>query len=385
MVYTKYSKVAAYAACVLALFLGACGNSANDKAEKKIPKVIYSRPEVQDVVLWDEYTAKIEAVAYVDIRAQVGGYLKSVNFKEGQNVKKGDLLFVIDPRPYEAALASAEAELAEAKARVELARTNLERAKELYAADVVAKEFLDTRNCEMLSSSAVLESAQAKVRNARLNLEYTSIRAPMSGKISEALVDIGNLIVADQTRLTRIVDSSSVQAYFELSERDVIAYRECGLFDKIDILAGSGPKIKLRLFENSDKLYEGTLNYYDNEISSESASLTMRADFENSKGELSAGMYGTISIPGYTVKNAVLVPDSAIGTDLVSRYVMTIGDDNRVKYNPVKVGRLVGKYAIVSEGVSPEDKIVISGLHRATPGVLVDPVEEGGKEGSEQK
>lgn len=158
--------------------------------------------------------------------------MKSVNFKEGQNIKKGDLLFVIDPRPYEAALASAEAELAEAKARVELAKTNLERAKELYAADVVAKEFLDTRNCEMLSSEAVLESAKAKVRNASLNLEYTSIRAPMSGKVSESFVDIGNLIVADQTKLTRIVDNSSVQAYFELSERDVVAYRDCGLFGK---------------------------------------------------------------------------------------------------------------------------------------------------------
>lgn len=148
-------------------------------------------------MLWDEYTAKLEAVASVDIRAQVGGYLKSINFKEGQQVNKGDLLFVIDPRPYEAVLASAEAELEEAKARVELARTNLERAKELYAADVVAKEFLDTRNCEMLSSKAVLASAEAKVRNAMLSLEYTSIRAPMSGKISEAFVDIGNLIVAD--------------------------------------------------------------------------------------------------------------------------------------------------------------------------------------------
>ena len=143
---------------------------------------------MRDIVLWDDYTAKIEAIASVNIRAQVGGYLKSINFKEGENVKKGDLLFVIDPRPYEAALASAEAELAEAKARVELAKTNLERAKELYAADVVAKELLDTRNYEMLSSNAVLASAEAKVRNAKLNLEYTSIRAPMSGKISEALV-----------------------------------------------------------------------------------------------------------------------------------------------------------------------------------------------------
>ncbi len=201
---------------------------------------------MRDIVLWVDYTAKIEAIASVNIRAQVGGYLKSINFKEGENVKKGDLLFVIDPRPYEAALASAEAELAEAKARVELAKTNLERAKELYAADVVAKELLDTRNCEMLSSNAVLASAEAKVRNAKLNLEYTSIRAPMSGKISEALVDIGNLIVADSTLLTRIVDDSSVQAYFELSERDVVAYRDCGLFNKIDIKAGTGPTVSLR-------------------------------------------------------------------------------------------------------------------------------------------
>lgn len=306
--------------------------------------------------------------------------MKSINFKEGENVKKGDLLFVIDPRPYEAALASAEAELAEAKARVELAKTNLERAKELYAADVVAKELLDTRNCEMLSSNAVLASAEAKVRNAKLNLEYTSIRAPMSGKISEALVDIGNLIVADSTLLTRIVDDSSVQAYFELSERDVVAYRDCGLFNKIDIKAGTGPTVDLRLFEHKNKTYNGVLNYYDNEISSESASLTMRADFDNSKRQLSPGMYGTISVPGYTVKNAILVPDTAIGTDLVSRYVMTIGDDNKVKYNPVEVGRLVGKYAIVTSGVTPSDRIVVSGLHRAAPGILVEPVEEVSKE-----
>lgn len=142
----------------------------------------------------------------------------------------------------------------------------------------------------MLSSNAVLASAEAKVRNAKLNLEYTSIRAPMSGKISEALVDIGNLIVADSTLLTRIVDDSSVQAYFELSERDVIAYRDCGLFNKIDIKAGTDPTVSLRLFEHKDKTYNGVLNYYDNEISSESASLTMRADFDNSKKQLSPGM-----------------------------------------------------------------------------------------------
>lgn len=194
---TNLKSAANLLAAVLPLLFCACGNPADNAGEEEAPQVVFAHPKVEDVVLWDEYTAKLEAVASVDIRAQVGGYLKSINFKEGQQVNKGDLLFVIDPRPYEAALASAEAELEEAKARVELARTNLERAKELYAADVLAKEFLDTRNCEMLSSKAVLASAEAKVRNATLNLEYTSIRAPMSGKISEAFVDIGNLIVAD--------------------------------------------------------------------------------------------------------------------------------------------------------------------------------------------
>ena len=329
---------------------------------------------MRDIALWDDYTAKIEAIASVNIRAQVGGYLKSINFKEGENVKKGDLLFVIDPRPYEAALASAEAELAEAKARVELAKTNLERAKELYAADVVAKELLDTRNCEMLSSNAVLASAEAKVRNAKLNLEYTSIRAPMSGKISEALVDIGNLIVADSTLLTRIVDDSSVQAYFELSERDVVAYRDCGLFNKIDIKAGTGPTVSLRLFEHKDKTYNGVLNYYDNEISSESESLTMRADIKNPDHYLAAGMFGKIKVRGGKAQEFLVLPEEIIGTDLINRYVLVVNKDGIVEYRPVKIGRLFGKYRAIEEGVTENDDVIFVGLQRAAPGAKVTPL-----------
>ena len=361
---------------VITILLTGCGDPAENASIGYIPEVRVARPVVKDLTLWDDYTARIEAVATVDVRAQVGGYLENVKFKEGQKVKKGDLLFIIDSRPYEAALASAEAHLEEAQARVQLALTNLERAKELYAADVVSKEILDTRNCEMLSSKAVLASAKAKVRTAKLNLEYTQIRAPMSGKISESFVDIGNLIVADQTKLTRIVDSSSVYAYFELSERDVIAYRDCGFFNGIDIEAGKGPQVKLRLFENSVNTYQGLLNYYNNEISSESASLTMRAYFENRDYALSSGMFGTISVPGYTVKNAILVPDGAIGTDLVGRYVMIVDEQNTAQYRPVTVDRTVGKYTIVKSGINASDRIVISGIQRAVSGVKVSPVEE---------
>lgn len=161
-------------------------------------------------MLVDDYTVRLAAVESVKVRARVGGYLEKVNFKEGQFVKKGDLLFVIDPRTFEAELASAKARVAEVEARVKLADTNLKRAKELFAADVVSQEVLDTRSCEMLSANAALLSAQAVLRNAQLNLDFAYIRAPISGRISEKLVDIGNLVVANSTVLTTIVKYDTI-------------------------------------------------------------------------------------------------------------------------------------------------------------------------------
>lgn len=282
------------AAC--ALFVNGCSDSSENAKSEEIPEVVAAVPLKKDVVLMDDYTARLAAVESVKVRARVGGYLEKVNFKEGQFVKKGDLLFVIDPRTFEAELASAKARVAEVEARVKLADTNLKRAKELFAADVVSQEVLDTRSCEMLSANAALLSAQAVLRNAQLNLDFAYIRAPISGRISEKLVDIGNLVVANSTVLTTIVKYDTIQAYFELSERDVVNYREAGLFGKIDVNAGTGPKVELKLFENNGKAYSGVLNYCDNQISPDTATLAMRADFGNADGSLTPGMFGTISL-----------------------------------------------------------------------------------------
>lgn len=287
---------------------------------------------------------------------------------------------MIDPRTYEAELASAKAKVSEVEARVKLAKTNLDRAKELYAADVIAKEILDTRDCEMLAANAALLSAKANLRNAELNLEFAHIRAPISGRISERLVDIGNLIVANSTILTTIVKYDLIQAYFELSERDVVNYRNRGFFDKIDTDKGTGPEVKLTLFENLDNVRTGVLNYRDNQITQESASLTMRADFKNEDGALTPGMFGTISVPGEVRKGAILIDESAVGTDLVGRYVMLVGKDNKVIYRPVTVGRLFGKYRIIEKGLTENDVVVVAGLQRAVQGAKVKPSFESAEE-----
>lgn len=263
---------------------------------------------------------------------------------------------------------------------MKLAKTNLDRAKELYAADVIAKEILDTRDCEMLAANAALLSAKANLRNADLNLEFAHIRAPISGRISERLVDIGNLIVANSTILTTIVKYDLIQAYFELSERDVVNYRNRGFFDKIDTDKGTGPEVKLTLFENLDNVRTGVLNYRDNQITQESASLTMRADFKNGDGALTPGMFGTISVPGEVRKGAILIDEGAVGTDLVGRYVMLVGKDNKVVYRPVTVGRLFGKYRIIEKGLTENDVVVVAGLQRAVQGAKVKPSFESAEE-----
>lgn len=369
----KNTKIIALSAAtaVCALFVNGCSDTQENENTAELPEVVAAFPLKKDVVLVDDYTARLAAVESVKVRARVGGYLERVNFKEGQFVKKGDLLFVIDPRTFEAELASAKARVAEVEARVKLADTNLKRAKELFAADVVSQEVLDTRSCEMLSANAALLSAKAVLRNAQLNLDFAYIRAPISGRISEKLVDIGNLVVANSTVLTTIVKYDTIQAYFELSERDVVNYRDAGLFKQINVEAGTGPKVELRLFENADKVRGGILNYCDNQISPETATLAMRADFDNADGSLTPGMFGTVSVAGQTLENALLVPESAIGTDLVGRYVMLADKDSKIVYRHVEVGRLYGKYRIIEKGLSETDRVVVAGLQRAVEGAKV--------------
>ncbi len=368
-------KFAAAALLACAAFVGGCKkNAQQQRMAGEPPAVQVAKPVHKSVEFWDDYTARLEPYASVELRARIGGYLQLVNFKEGQFVKEGDLLFVIDPRPYEAALASAKAQVKEVEARLALAKSNDARARELFAAKAISKETYETRTSELLSAQAALLAAQANLREAELNLEYTHIRAPMSGKVSESYVDAGNLVSANSTLLTTIVRTDIIQAYFEISERDNIRYKNNGLFKEIDVVKKTGPRVKITLLDGSTTR-EGMLTYFDNKIGTETSSLTMRADIANNDHLLSPGMFAKISVLGEKAHPVVMVPEDIIGTDLVNRYVLVVDKDNVVQYRPVKTGRLMGKFRVIDEGLSPEDRVVAVGLQRAVPSTKVSPTE----------
>lgn len=348
---------------------------------KKAPQMAHSAPEVQvskpikkTFEVWDEYTARVEPLEFVELRSRVSGYLEKIFFKEGQIVKAGDLLFVIDPRPYEASLAAAKASVKEVEARLLLAKTNLERAKDLLKSNAISKEIYDTRESDVLSTEASLLNAQALLKEAELNLEYTHIRAPISGKVSQRLVDPGNLITANTTVLTTIVNSSIVQTYFEISERDMLRYQNSGLFKEIDVINRKGPPIEMTLWGEEHKPFKGELTYFDNRIGSQTASLTMRADIKNPDHYLAAGMFGKIKVRGGKAQEFLVLPEEIIGTDLINRYVLVVNKEGIVEYRPVKIGRLFGKYRAIEEGVTENDDVIFVGLQRAAPGAKVSPL-----------
>lgn len=348
---------------------------------KKAPQMAHSAPEVQiskpikkTFEVWDEYTARVEPLEFVELRSRVSGYLEKIFFKEGQIVKAGDLLFVIDPRPYEASLAAAKASVKEVEARLLLAKTNLERAKDLLKSNAISKEIYDTRESDVLSTEASLLNAQALLKEAELNLEYTHIRAPISGKVSQRMVDPGNLITANTTVLTTIVNSSIVQAYFEISERDMLRYQNSGLFKEIDVINRKGSPVEMTLWGEEHKPFKGELTYFDNRIGSQTASLTMRADIKNPDHYLAAGMFGKIKMRGGKAQEFLVLPEEIIGTDLINRYVLVVNKEGIVEYRPVKIGRLFGKYRAIEEGVTENDDVIFVGLQRAAPGAKVTPL-----------
>ena len=348
---------------------------------KKAPQMAHSAPEVQvskpikkTFEVWDEYTARVEPLEFVELRSRVSGYLEKIFFKEGQIVKAGDLLFVIDPRPYEASLAAAKASVKEVEARLLLAKTNLERAKDLLKSNAISKEIYDTRESDVLSTEASLLNAQALLKEAELNLEYTHIRAPISGKVSQRMVDPGNLITANTTVLTTIVNSSIVQAYFEISERDMLRYQNSGLFKEIDVINRKGPPVEMTLWGEEHKPFKGVLTYFDKRIGSQTASLTMRADIKNPDHYLAAGMFGKIKVRGGKAQEFLVLPEEIIGTDLINRYVLVVNKEGIVEYRPVKIGRLFGKYRAIEEGVTENDDVIFVGLQRAAPGAKVTPL-----------
>jgi len=341
------------------------------------PTVTVSAPLQKEIVEWDEFTGQFAAVDYVEIRARVSGYLTEIHFQDGQMVKQGNLLFVIDPRPYEATLAAARAQLGQASAQIDLAQRQLERSAELRKKDFEPASSYDQRVSELKVATASGEAAKAAIRLAELNVEFTRITAPATGRISNHLVSIGNLVSGGEgsgtTLLTTIVSLDPIYFNFDMSEGDFLAYQRATEKGLMKSTRDNSVPVALHLTDEKGWPHEGKLNFVDNQVDRSSGTIRVRAVFPNSDFSLTPGQFARIRIPGSEPYQAILVPDAAVVTDQSRKIVMTVLDDGTVKPKVVRTGPTYDNLRIIRSGLEANDRIVIDGLVRARPGAKVTP------------
>lgn len=340
------------------------------------PAVDVARPVVREITEWDEYTGRLAAVNTVEVRPRVSGYLESVHFKEGQIVRKGDLLFIIDPRPFRAILAAAEAELVASEARLELAKNDVTRAQGLVETRAISAEEFDRRNKAALEAQAVADAARARVERARLDLEFTSVRSPIDGRASNYTVTVGNLVTGgadNATLLTTIVSLDPIHCYFDANEQDYLKYMRLAA-------AGARPSsravpnpVRVALVDETDFRHEGRMDFVDNRIDELTGTIRGRAVLPNPDGLLVPGMFVRVRLIGETRPNAVLIPDQAIGADQANRVVYVVNDKNEVSLRTVVPGRLIDGLRVIRSGLDGTELIIVRGVQRVRPGIVVDP------------
>jgi multidrug efflux system membrane fusion protein len=364
--------------CVALMAIVGCGkqdNSSSLPAQNQLPSIKIAQPLSQQVTEWDEYTGRIEAVKSVDVRARVSGYLEEVNFKAGDKVKKGDLLFQIDPKPFAALLSYAEAELERAKSRNELAKNDLRRAERLFHAKAISEEEYDTRSKGLREMAAAVQSEKANVDIARLNLEFTKVRSPINGRIGRELITVGNVVNgggADATLLTFIVSTDPVYVYVDADERSVLKYRRLVQKGSRGNLSDQQTPVELAVVDELKFPHKGHLDYMSPRENAATGTLTLRAVFDNPDELLSPGFFGRMRIRASPPYSAILLPDRAIGTDQAQRFVWVVNKENQVEYRKVELGALIGN-RVISQGLKAEEWVVIDGIQKLKPGVKVNP------------
>jgi RND family efflux transporter MFP subunit len=342
------------------------------------PAVTVSQPIQRELVEWDEYTGQFAAKEYVEIRARVSGYLTEIHFEDGQLVKEGDLLFVIDPRPYEATFAAAQAQLAQGNAQVELATRQLGRTAELRKKDFEPASTYDQRVSDLKVATAAVESAKAAIRSAELNVGFTRITAPLTGRISNHQVSIGNLIsggdAATTPALTTIVSLDPIYFYFDMSEGDYLAYQRATAAGMLNEARETTPPVFARLTDETEWPWKGQLNFLDNQMDRGAGTIRARATFVNPGYFVTPGQFGRIRIPASQQHVAILVPDGAVVTDQSRKLVMTVKEDGTVEPKVVRPGPMTEDgLRIIRSGLEPSDSVIINGLVRARPGAKVTP------------
>jgi len=375
---TRALSTLAVSAALLAALVGlsGCKSEATTAQQAPAPQVSVASALERDVTEWDEFTGRLEAVESVEVRPRVTGYIESVNFTEGSTVKKGDLLFVIDPRPYQAELSKAEAELARAVARSELAVADEGRSAKLLDIKAVSREEYDSRINATREAKADVAAARAAVASAKLNLEFTRITAPISGRVSKAAVTAGNLVTGGSNTaalLTTVVSLDPMYVTFEGDEQIYLKYNELSRRGERSSSRDAANPVLMGLANENGYPHHGAMVFVDNQVDPRTGTIRARASFENKDGFLTPGLFARVKLLGHNSYRAVLVDDRAIGTDQSQKFVYVIDAQNKVTYRPVTVGRLNDGLRIVEKGLQPGETVVVNGLQRVRPGVVVAP------------
>jgi RND family efflux transporter MFP subunit len=375
----RFRRPGAALAMASLLLLAACDEAAEGGAQAARtpppPEVTVAKPLVRRLTEWDEFTGRFEAVQQVEIRARVPGYLQEIRFQDGQNVEAGQVLFVIDPRPFQAAADRVKAQIEQARAQLTLAQLEQQRTSKLVSTSAVARATLDQRNAELEAAAASLAASQAQLREAELDLGFTEVTAPFKGRISDRRVDIGNLI-GDQTLLTTIVQLDPLYLTFDMSESDFLAYQRAVQRGELPSTRDRQTIVAAHLVDEEGWPHQGTMNFVDNVVDQGSGTIRGRAVFPNPDGLITPGQFGRIRIPGSPEYDAFLVPDAAIVTDQSRKVVLTVDGEGTVTPRIIRPGpSQPGGLRIVRRGLEREDRIIINGLIRARPGTKVTPKE----------
>ncbi|MGC6399626.1 efflux RND transporter periplasmic adaptor subunit [Sphingomonas sp. FW199] len=355
-----------------ALAISGCSSQPAPQAPPP-PTVTVSTPLARDVVDWDEYTGRFEAIQDVELRARVSGTIEQILFTDGQNVRSGQPLFVIDPRPYRAALAQAQAQAQRAQAALSNARSELSRADKLVAAQAISREEFETKLAAVRTAEADLASARANVSTAQLNLGFTTVRAPVSGRVSNRRVSRGNFVAEGQTVLTRVVSVDPIWFTFDGAESFYLKYLRQDRSGERGSSRSTPNPVEIQLADESGWNWRGKMDFVDNAIDPGSGTIRAHAVISNPGGFLTPGMFGRARLLGSGTYKAMLVPEEAVITDQTRKLVYVLGKGNKIEPRPIETGPPVEGLRVVKEGLTLQDKVVTTGITALQPGMVVTP------------
>lgn len=360
----------------VAVAVAACSESQATPQAPAAPPVSTAEVIYKPITEWNEFTGRLEAVKTVEVRPRVGGYIQAVAFKEGALVKKGDLLFQIDPRPFQAEVSRLKAEQSAAESKLALAKSDFERAKRLKDQNAIAVEEFDHLGEAVQSALAQLQATQAALATANLNLEFTRVNSPIEGRASRAVVTEGNLVSggpSGATLLTTVVSTDKMYAYFDADEQTYLRYARLSREGSLPSARNASLPARLGLVGETGYPHEGMVDFLDNQVNPASGTIRVRAVFDNSKGELTPGLFARVQLPGSATREGVLINDRAVGTDQGKKFVLVVDKANVAQYRPVETGPLVDGLRVVRSGLKEGDVIVVNGLQRVRPGMQVAP------------